>query len=100
VIHFEPEAQDSLLQLLDERHLAAALQQEPADAILCGHTHHSNPAKRFAGVPLFVCGTTTQHASPQGNTLHVLDVTVKSRSGPPQFSCRIFRYDPALGQFV
>jgi hypothetical protein len=100
VIHFEPEARESLLQLLDERHLATALRREPADAILCGHTHDSNRGKTFAGVPVFVCGTTTQHASAHGNTLHVLDVTVQARSGQPQFACRAFRYDAAVGQFV
>jgi 3',5'-cyclic AMP phosphodiesterase CpdA len=100
IIHFEPEAQNPLLGLLDERYLGAALQQTPADAILCGHTHESNSTKMFAGVPVFVCGTTTQHASMHGNTLHVLDVSVQTRSGSPQFSCRVFRYDPAVGQFV
>jgi hypothetical protein len=100
VIHFEPEAQNPMLELLDERHLAAALQREPADAILCGHTHESNLAKTFAGVPVFVCGTTTQHASAHGNTLHVLEVIVPAHASPPQFSCRAFRYDPAVGQFV
>ncbi len=100
VIHFEPDVQNPLVQLLDERHLSAALQQDPADAILCGHTHDSNPGKTFAGVPVFVCGTTTQHASIHGNTLHALDVTVQSGSPRPQFSCRVFRYNPAIGQFV
>lgn len=38
VIHFEPAAPDSWLQLLDERLQAAALQQNPVDGILCGHT--------------------------------------------------------------
>jgi 3',5'-cyclic AMP phosphodiesterase CpdA len=99
VIHFEPEAQAPLLALLDERRLVAALQQDPADAILCGHTHESNTAKRFAGVPVFVCGTTTQHASVHGNTLHVLDVTVQAPA-MPQFSARVFRYNPAIAQFV
>jgi hypothetical protein len=99
VMHFEPAAVDPFLGLLDERHLIAALQQDPTDAIFCGHTHQSNYARAFAGVPVFVCGTTTQHASAHGNTLHVLDVNVQSRSAP-QFACRSYRYDPAVGQFV
>jgi predicted phosphodiesterase len=100
VIHFEPEAQNPWLRLLDERYLAAALQQEPADAILCGHTHESSPAKLFGSVPVFVCGTTTQHASVHGNSLLALDVTVQTGSPQPQFACQVFRYDPAVGQFV
>ncbi len=99
VIHFEPAASNHLLQLLDEHHLAAAIQQQPPDAILCGHTHRSNTAKVFCGIPVFVCGTTTQHASTHGNTLHALDVNLQSGLSP-QFSCKVFRYDPAVGQFA
>jgi 3',5'-cyclic AMP phosphodiesterase CpdA len=100
VMHFEPEARNPLLALLDERRLIAVLQDQPADAILCGHTHASTLNKTFAGVPTFVCGTTTQHASIHGNTLHVLDVEVSSSATSPRFSCRVFRYDPAVGQFT
>src|SRR5207302_996246 len=55
VIHFEPAARNPLLELLDERHLATALKQDPADAILCGHTHDSNLARTYEGIPVFVC---------------------------------------------
>src|SRR5262249_11415513 len=100
VLHFEPAANDPLLALLDERYLVAAIREQPPDAILCGHTHASNVNKVFDGIPVYVCGTTTQHASVHGNTLHVLEANVQSGASPPQFSCTVFRYDPAVARFV
>jgi 3',5'-cyclic AMP phosphodiesterase CpdA len=99
VMHFEPAAADPSLALLDDQRLAAVLRQEQVAAILCGHTHASNPNKHFAQTPVFVCGTTTQHASAHGNHFHLLDIDI-SAGFPPQLTCRVFRYDPALGRFL
>jgi 3',5'-cyclic AMP phosphodiesterase CpdA len=100
VLHFEPDAANGNLALLDDQNLAAALRQdEGIAAILCGHTHVSNPVKVFAGTPVYVCGTTTQHASVHGNGFHVLEVNMQVGT-TTQITCRPYRYDPGAASFV
>jgi 3',5'-cyclic AMP phosphodiesterase CpdA len=98
VMHFEPNAADQSLTLLDEPLLAQAAQKEPVDALLCGHTHAANSKKKFAKIPLFVCGTTTQHASRHGNHFRVLEIDLVQ--GKAQFQGTDFFYNAALGRFV
>ncbi|HEY7310583.1 MAG TPA: metallophosphoesterase [Gemmataceae bacterium] len=97
-MHFEPSAADPSLALLDDHLLSQALQQERVAAILCGHTH-AGRIKDFAGTPVYVCGTTTQYASVQGNHFHVLEIDIRP-SAPARLKLISFRYDPASGQFI
>lgn len=98
VLHFEPATTQQALNLLDEQRLEHAIRSEPVDALLCGHTHRPAAQKIFGNVPVFVCGTTTQHASVHGNHFGVLDINLAQ--GKPQFSYREFFYDAASGDFI
>jgi 3',5'-cyclic AMP phosphodiesterase CpdA len=99
VLHFEPDSPHSFLALLDDHLLANALTQEAVAAVLCGHTHRSDVAKRFANTPVFVCGTTTQHAAPFGNGFLLLEFTVQPGQ-PTTITCRDYRYDAVTGRFA
>jgi hypothetical protein len=93
VIHFEPEAQDQLLALLDDDELAVSLARAGVAGVLCGHTHLQCRHKKFAGSSIYVCGTTSQYFAPEGNYLQIIDVEVNPGAPPPvTIDFRPFRF--------
>src|SRR5207245_2747407 len=92
ILHFEPAAGDNLLRLHDPQGLlATAIAQTQPAGLLCGHTHLASRQDMFAGVPVFVCGSTTQWYAPHGNYLQVVTVEVDpSGHAAPQVSFQSF----------
>jgi hypothetical protein len=99
-IHFDPGKPVSyFLRLLDAEHLSDVVPEAlglGVEAMLCGHTHAStlpgDPAgfpKAFFGMPVLVCGTTTQSHSAKRNYLHVLELDDDT------LTLMAFCYDPA-----
>jgi 3',5'-cyclic AMP phosphodiesterase CpdA len=74
-IHFEPDAGDAALALLDDDLLIAECTNEPT-AIICGHTHKASRVKTFSGIPVLCCGTTLQE-SQYGNWINILEIDDK-----------------------
>ena len=76
LFHFEPDAEDASLMLLDAESLHYAMMR-PNEAmplaVLCGHTHEPSRVKTFAGVPVFCCGSASQRAD-CGNWLNIIEV--------------------------
>lgn len=101
VLHFEPSAEDLTLRLCDSHGLLAdAVRQSQPTAILCGHTHLPSRQVDFAGVPVFICGTTSQCYAPHGNFLQAIYVRVDpAQRIAPQVSFQPFAYDHRHGFF-
>jgi hypothetical protein len=96
VIHFEPQAPDHL-KLLGEDRLKRAICDDKVAAMLCGHSHRSQTSKTFAGVPVYVCGTTTEHQPLANNSFHLVEIDVATQGPPSPNRVTSFRYDPGIG---
>jgi hypothetical protein len=73
VLHFDPDAADPRLRLLDSENLKRAVEAAKIPTILCGHVHESG-TKLFAGAQVHIAGTATQFFTQLGNSIHVVDV--------------------------
>lgn len=96
-VHFTPSSGDPNLALLEDELLMQAASDRGVSVVLCGHTHASKPLHEVGGVPVAVCGTTTQDHSPQGNFLHVLKIDLPSAGGAARLELERFRFDDLTG---
>jgi predicted phosphodiesterase len=98
-IHFEPKAQEKVLELVREELLQSAIETSPPTAILCGHTHRKSRVKRFAGADVVCCGTTTQYYTRDGYFLNIVEL--EAHPGQlPEVLLRGFQFDENVHEFV
>jgi hypothetical protein len=98
-VHFKPRSDDDDLRLFDDQRLIDSAFALGVDAILCGHTHSSEPLQVVDGVQIAVCGTTTQDFSPQGNYAHLLQIDIPKGGGAAVLDLERLKFD-ALSGFV
>jgi hypothetical protein len=109
-MHFPPRKDIVLHELLEAYRLEAALQTlsrsqqpHPVLALLCGHLHFLDATTQCAGIPVFICGTTTQHMpfpvrlAVKDNSLQVMRVETFAGKRPAVITVYPYRYTSPKG---
>jgi predicted phosphodiesterase len=83
--------------LIGEAELLRVARAEGVAFILSGHTHETRAYRTTANIPVFCCGSTSQHVVAGGNDLLELKVTVAGRSAT--VNAAQWRYDLPRAEF-